>query len=124
MQQMPYLSGKAILADLIGSDSLTAFNLLKLDSSFLQLDPSFWSQNASYTHAKSLFQSLNVVNDASERALGILTDFHTGKVTLDSEQKQILLKMVSQLRQTQQSAATSLERVTKKSWFILRSDLP
>ena len=64
-------------------------------------------------------QSLSVVNDAAECALGLLSAFNTRHVTLDRKQHQILIKMVSESRYAQGQVATSSERTTKK--YCLRS---
>ena len=120
MQQMPVLKTKTKLADLTGPDSWTLFDLLNADWSFLKVDPSQWNLNASYKKVETQVQSLSVVNDAAERALGLLTSFNTGRVTLDPEQHQLLLKMVSELRQTQLHVATSSERTTKKGLFKVK----
>ena len=121
LQQMPALSNMVTLTNLIGPDSWTIFNLLNIECSFLKMDPSGWSRNTSYKKAQMLVQSLNVVNDAAERSLGLLTAFNTGTVTLDPTQRQILFKMVSDLRHGQLEIATSSERVTKKGLFKLKN---
>jgi len=58
-------------------------------------------------------KAIPVANDASERALGLLTEYHD-KLTDMSAKKQILLKIIKELREKQATAATSSERVTKK----------
>ena len=105
---------------MIGPDSWTLFDLLNADWPFLKVDPSQWNLNASYKKVEAQVQSLSVVNDAAERALGLLTSFNTGRVTLDPEQHQLLLKMVSELTQTQLHVATSSERTTKKGLFKVK----
>ena len=52
------------------------------------------------------------MNDASERGLGLLTEFHD-KLTSSSTAKQNIYKIIQGLREKQGSVATSTERVTK-----------
>jgi len=85
LQKMLVLSESTTLADLIGPDSWTLFDILNVSSSFLKTDPSYCNDNPSYKHAHGLMQSLNVVNDVAERALGLLTSFNTGKVTQNAQ---------------------------------------
>jgi len=54
-----------------------------------------------------------VVNDVCERALGLLTEFNTTKITTNPTQKQLLYRLVNELRSQQIKAATSVERCTK-----------
>ena len=57
--------------------------------------------------------NLVVVNHARERALGLLTEFNTNKITTSQTQKQFLSKLVSNLRNQHAKAATSAVRCTK-----------
>ena len=41
---------------------------------------------------------MNVVNDASEKALGLLTTFNNEKITKNNQQKQIVRKMVGKVK--------------------------
>jgi len=54
-----------------------------------------------------------VVNDACERALGLLSEFNTTKITTNPTQKQFLYRLVNELQSQQAKAATSVERCTK-----------
>ena len=54
-----------------------------------------------------------ITNDASERALGLLTKFHD-KLTHNSAAKQNIFKIIKGLREKQGSVATLTERVTKR----------
>ena len=56
-----------------------------------------------------------MVNDFAERALCFLTEFNTGKITKDENQRQDLMQVVRHMRKLQVDAASSSERVTKKS---------
>ena len=58
------------------------FNLLKFDTSFLKTKPKLWFKNPVYLKIREIIKCVPVVNDASERALGLLTEFHD-KLTLE-----------------------------------------
>ena len=45
--------------------------------SFLQVDPSKWSENAEYVKAKDYVEKMNVVNDNAERAVALIQSFNT-----------------------------------------------
>ena len=69
-----------------------------------------WSRNSDYLKVKTI---IKVINDASERASSLLTEFHD-KLTRNSA-KQNIFKIIKELREKQgTSVATSTERVTKK----------
>ena len=54
--------------------------------------------------------NLVVVNDACEKALGLLTEFNTNKITTSQTQKQFLYKLVSKLRNQQAKAVTAMKQ--------------
>ena len=92
-----------------------SYNSIDIPSplSFLNHGPSKWNQLDSYIEMKSSVLDLPVVNDAAERALGLLTEFHTNTAPKDEEQKQFVYKVVKEMRQIQSQSATGSERVTK-----------
>ena len=76
------------LKDFVGPDSWTFLNLLvpkneSLNASsstshaldFMDHHPSKWGQPGSYTNMIDRVESLPVVNDVAERALGLLKEF-------------------------------------------------
>ena len=118
------------LKDFVGPDSWTFFELLSLNHtdsdqpsssssssplSFLSEHPSSWSTSPSYIKMKEIVESLPVVNDAAERALGLITEFHQSNCPKNEDQKQFLCKVVKQMRVEQAKQATSTERITKKA---------
>lgn len=56
-----------------------------------------WINNAAFLEAKRKVSLLRVVNDAAERAVKLVEDFH-GLITADEEQKQFLLRCVEEHR--------------------------
>ena len=75
------------MKDLVGADSWTFFSLLGISTNFLKLDPKDWSDSIEYQEGKARVEELVVVNDACERALGLITEFNKNRVTKDPEQK-------------------------------------
>ena len=103
------------MKDLVGPDSWTFSSLLGISTNFLKLDPKDWSDSIEYQESKARVEELVVVNDACERALGLITEFNKKRVTKDPEQKQYLYQVTRHLRKQQADQATSSERCTKKS---------
>ena len=64
------------LAALVGPDSWRLLNLVDTVCSFLTKSLKRWEQNCSFIACKKTAQEINVVNDASERALGLLSTFN------------------------------------------------
>ena len=58
--------------------------------------------------------SLSVVNDAAERALGLLTAFNTGRITKSEEQMQFVCQCVRDIRKKNSMLATSAETCTQQ----------
>ena len=72
---MPAITKTTRLKDLIGQDSWTLFQLLDLPTNFLKELPTTWDRNDDYINSCKKVANLVVVNDACERALGLLTEF-------------------------------------------------
>ena len=114
-QNMPKLSKNTHLKDLVGTDSWTFFSLLGISRNFLKLDPKDWSDSTEYQDGENVVKKMAVVNDACERALGLITEFNTNRVTKDPKQKQFLYQAIRDLRSKQADVATSSERCTKRN---------
>ena len=110
------------LQDFVGPDTWTFLYLLDPSRSnnnsfsFLNHHPSNWNQMENYTTLLNVAKDLPVVNDAAERALGLVTEFRRSSCPKTEEQKQYLFKVVKELRSQQLQQATSSERVTKASF--------
>ena len=63
------------LRDLARVDSWFIFKLLNLDSEFLSKLVETWEQNQAFRNAQKKVLSLNVTNDAAERAVKLSSDF-------------------------------------------------
>lgn len=75
------------------------FERLHLKTDFLQQCPSTWNSNSSFQDAKNILKTIKPVNDAAERSVKLMQDFH-GQLTIDEEQKQFVLRCVQDTRQT------------------------
>ena len=73
----PDLSNETALtmASFIGEDSWKFFDIVKVDTAFLELPVSDWCNDADYLRAKEVIDSLSVVNDAAERGVKLSSDF-------------------------------------------------
>jgi len=69
------------LVDLVGKYYWTPLQLLGVDHGFLKPDLMSWQQNSGYITAHNFFKNLNVTNDTSEHALGLVTAFNMGKIS-------------------------------------------
>ncbi|CAH1647379.1 unnamed protein product [Spodoptera littoralis] len=77
--------------------SKALFDRFKIDDSFLPECPTSWSNNAIFLQVKAQMLKLRAVNDTAERAVKLMQDFH-GKITVDEEQKQFLLRCIQEHR--------------------------
>ncbi|XP_046408817.1 uncharacterized protein LOC124173330 [Ischnura elegans] len=82
--------------DFISVRSKSLLDRLKIDDSFLHECPATWSSNASFQEAREKVSMLRAVNDAAERAVKLIPDFHV--ITVEKEQKQFLLRWVQEHR--------------------------
>ena len=76
-----------------------------------------------------MIQYLSAVNDSAKRALGVVSESHTSKITKDSQQKQYLYQVVKSLRMQQTKLKGNLFRLIKQGclvqnvvidWLLLR----
>ena len=120
-QQMPILTSSTQLKDLFGPESLLLFKLINEQPMFFSKPASKWEQDENYQQIKSRLLHLKVVNDSSERALGLITDYHQCVVTKSRIQKQFLHQVVKNLRERQSNLLIkpNAERCTKKIMSIM-----
>lgn len=74
------------LESFTGPSSHFLFQVFKIDTSFLDKDPSQWNNLASYQSASRIVRSLKVVNDTAERGIALATTFNNS-VTKNEAQK-------------------------------------
>ena len=116
VQQMPLITPSTQMKKLIGPESWLLFKLINKQSVFLSNPVSLWEKDKNYICIKSRLLHLKVVNDSSERALGLITDYHEFAVTKSQTQKRFLCQDVKNLREKQNSLwlQSNAERCTKK----------
>ena len=117
-QQRPECSSysEKQLSDFVGPDTLTFFKLLHLDQDLLTKPVSEWTLSLNYTNGIEMIKNLSVVNDASERALGMATSLHGPTMPKNEEHIQAIYKVVDEIRKIQKS-------ITKSTKSINRQDL-
>ena len=89
------------LKDLDGVDSWQHFNLLNLVVSFQHKPARLWLDDSEYQNDRKKIQCLSVANDSAERALGLVSEFLSNKITKNNLQKQCLYQVVMSLRSQQ-----------------------
>ena len=104
------------LSDFVGPDTFTFFKLLHLDQDLLTKPVSEWTLSLNYTNGIKMIKNLSVVNDASERALGMATSLHGPTMPKNEEHIQAIYKVVDEIRKIQKS-------ITKSTKSINRQDL-
>ncbi|CAD6217596.1 GSCOCG00011377001-RA-CDS, partial [Cotesia congregata] len=76
----------------ISSNSLKFFERFCIDTNFLQLDDSLWSDHPDYLKGLEIVQHLQVVNDSAERAVK-LTEEYINTLAKHEDQKQYVLEI-------------------------------
>lgn len=117
-QEMPSLesSRNVKLRDLVGRGSWAIFRLIGRYPIFIEVHPKDWSDDECFNMYKTLLLNLKVTNDAAERALGLVTEFHKSVVTCDLEQNHHLYRITKDIRFKQaQGVAKGKERRTKRN---------
>ena len=92
VQQIPIVTSTQ-LKDLFGPESWLLFKLIYEQPMFLSKPAFKWEHDENYQQIKSRLLHLKVVNDSSERALGLVTDYHQCVVTKSRTQKQFLSRL-------------------------------
>ena len=75
-----------ILANLVSSKSMNFFTRFLIPEELINIPVDEWAHSDVYNEGKKKIMSLKVVNDAAERAIKLLTDFHKS-VTKDASQQ-------------------------------------
>ena len=85
------------LNEFVTKSTLRLFRILELPDAFLEDDPSEWINHADYTRSQAICKSMKVVNDLAERGVALILHFNAS-ITRDEEQKQYLLQVVENHR--------------------------
>ncbi|KAK3918328.1 Kinesin-like protein KIN-12C [Frankliniella fusca] len=81
----------AVLEDFVNSKTREFFNILEIDSSFLDVSPTEWPTNAKYLKALDIVSALHVVNDVAERAVRLTSDYNCGLTQSEKSFQDLLL---------------------------------
>jgi len=103
------------LHDFVTSNTTRFFNILGMDSHFLDADSETWHQYDGYLSAEETAKSIIVTNDTAERGMALIEEYNTLH-TCDEEQKQYLLLAVSEhcRRYPDFKKSTLVERASSK----------
>ena len=82
------------LVDLIGPESHTLFRALNINNNWLNLPIDKWNSDTDFCTTEFFVCSVNVVNDAAERGIKLMTDFATC-ITKDPVQRAALLSAIA-----------------------------
>ena len=85
------------LKQFVTKNSLNFFNILGLNTQFLDDDPELWNTNPTYIHAEIIVNNLMVTNDIAERGVKLMSEFNS-LLARDEQQKQSILHVVSEHR--------------------------
>jgi hypothetical protein len=81
------------------------FHKMKINTSFLILEPQRWKENEDYVHGQVRMRNLLVVNDLAERGVKLFEDYNK-ILTNDEDEKQFLLQVVEANRRAVPVKAT------------------
>ena len=87
----------AELHQFVTENTMLLFDALRVETGFLQQDPSDWENDAGYQAGRLKASQLQVVNDIAERGIALIKTFNP-IVTKHEEQMQFLLQIVEQHR--------------------------
>lgn len=82
----------------VTAESIKFFERFELQTEFLLINPSQWTDNESYRTALQFVKKLTVVNDCAERGVKLVQDF-CKHYTKDEKQMQYVLQLVKDHRQ-------------------------
>lgn len=109
IKKVTKFSDKKKLEDYVTSQSLEFFHILRLDSKFLhEEDPKFWKNRSDYLVAQERCNSLSVINDAAERALGAAGDYNDFGPKSDQEKFQLLITVAENRKRQNNSLKSSV----------------
>lgn len=89
--KLPHVDATSQISSFVGSKSFLLFQLLGIDTTFLFDDVEDWTSDPRYQEGEAHVNGLKVLNDAAERAMALITNYHN-VVTKDESQRQYLLQ--------------------------------
>lgn len=85
------------LDDFVSPKTRTFFTRFGIELSFLEKTPSEWDADEDYQYAKRIVEKIRVTNDTAERGVRLMEEYNN-KLSTNDEQKQYILKVVSDYR--------------------------
>lgn len=73
------------------------FTRFNINTTFLETDPSLWSQDENFQHGLKVVKQLKIVNDCAERAVSLMEKYNN-ILTRNEDQKQYILQVLSEYR--------------------------
>ena len=107
---------KKIVADFVTQKTAETFELLHLDTSFLNTDPSTWTTEPAYINALSRISAIRVVNDFAERGVALMQQYNLA-LTKDESQRQFLLQVVENHRKRFSIATKECVTRSMQQWL-------
>ncbi|KAK3925219.1 Zinc finger and BTB domain-containing protein 1 [Frankliniella fusca] len=98
----------ASLSSFINKDTMDFFKILRIETSFLQEDPSTWPDNESYKQGMEKVQALQCVNDVAERGVALVKRFTKDSLTKSDDHFQDLLVAQSEILLEEKHSSASL----------------
>lgn len=87
------------LHDFVSAESMRFFDVCRLPSDFLSLDPAHWAADEGFVKCQQVVKQFKVVNDAAERAVQLATRFMKGnQLTHDEDARQLMFLVVAEDR--------------------------
>ena len=102
-----------------GERVFLVFQILHLDHSFLQRDPTSWNEESSFQRLAKFVKNFRVVNDVAEHAIQLVTDYNE-KVTRSEIQRQYLYATVN----AQRRERSDLRRKSLQPSFSAKTTQP
>lgn len=91
------IEGIGELDEFISPKTKIFFTRFCIDASFLERPPSKWDTDEGYQQAKAIVSRIRVTNDTAERGVKLIEDYND-KLSTNDEQKQFIVKIVSDHR--------------------------
>lgn len=105
---------KNTLQEYVTENSLQYFRILQVNTDFLfNMDPSAWSTNEQFMHAKACSENLSVVNDSAERAVSLSAEFNETGPKDDIEKNELLLTVAKNRKGQNNSFKASVIKYLK-----------
>ena len=95
--KFPIIDEKTELVDLITPESFKFFSILKLDHSWLAMNPDKWVQEESFRLAESFVKTVKVTNDVAERGVKLAEDY-ANMLTKDDDIRALIYQGVGRNR--------------------------